>query len=322
MNYRLKVLNIRYLTVEKLTFAYILITSLIIVITRYGTYSGFELLKYRLIIACIIIALAYVNNIKDWWIIRILRVAFIGGLLSYWYPETYEINRVLPNFDFILANLEQNIFGFQPALVFSKHFTQLWFSELMNMGYFSYYPLIIGTALYFYFANPKYFGLFFFTVLFSFYLYYIIYIIFPTAGPQYYYYAIGMDNALSGNFPDVGYYFNYHNTLLANQDNSGYFYHLVENTQLLGERPTAAFPSSHVGISTIIMIMVARYKRYFVFELLFPIYLILVASTVYIQAHYFVDVLTGFISAFVFCFLSVAIYEKINRIEMFRYIKP
>jgi len=221
MNYRLKVPNIRYLMVEKLTFAYILITSLIIVITRYGTYSGFELLKYRLIIACIIIALAYVNNIKDGWIIRILRVAFLGGLLSYWYPETYEINRALPNFDFILANFEQSIFGFQPAFVFSKHFTQLWFSELMNMGYFLYYPLIIGTALYFYFANPKYFGLFFFTVLFSFYLYYIIYIIFPTAGPQYYYYAIGMDNVLSGNFPEVGYYFNYHNTLLANQDNSG-----------------------------------------------------------------------------------------------------
>jgi len=30
---------------------------------------------------------------------RILRVAFLGGLLSYWYPETYEINRALPNFD-------------------------------------------------------------------------------------------------------------------------------------------------------------------------------------------------------------------------------
>ena len=321
MKYNYIIKNIRYLTAEKLTFIYILITSLIILFTNNGTIVGNELLRARLIISCIIISMAFLNSYLDWWIIRISRVVFLGVLLSYWYPETYEINRVLPNFDYLLANFEQYLFGFQPALVFSKCCNQHWFSELMNMAYFSYYPLIIGTGLYFYFTNSKYFGLFFFTILFSFYSYYTIYVLFPTAGPQYYYYAIGINKVASGIFPDVLNYFNYNQTLLPHPSSSGFFFQLVEKSQLLGERPTAAFPSSHVGISTVIMIMIARYKRYFVFALLLPVYLLLVASTVYIQAHYLIDVVMGLVTAFIFCFSSIAIYKKINQPILFRYVR-
>ena len=38
----------------------------------------------------------------------------------------------------------------------------------------------------------------------------------------------------------------------------GFFYSLVEGSQQVGERPTAAFPSSHVGMSTVLMIMAWR----------------------------------------------------------------
>lgn len=309
--------NIRYLNAEKLTFVYIIISSLFILISRFGTHTSFALLKYRLIISCVIIGLAYLNCCKDWWIIRILRVAFLLSLLSYWYPETYEVNRVLLNYDHVLASVEQFIFGFQPALTFSQLFPQLWFSEIMNMGYFSYYFLIVGACIYFFFNNPKYFGLFFFTVLFSFYTYYIVYIMFPTAGPQYYYQAIGIDNVMNGNFENVGHYFNSHRDLLANNSKPGLFYNLVERSQTLGERPTAAFPSSHVGISTIIMIMILRYKRYLFFVVILPIYIALVASTVYIQAHYLIDVIIGFISGIALCYMGIGVYKLINHHEMF-----
>ena len=319
LNSMIKLRNIRYLTAEKLTFVYILISSLIILISRYGTDTGYELLKARLLIVCAIMGLAYLNCYKDWWIIRIARVALLLSLLSYWYPETYEVNRVLLNYDHVLAAFEQNLFGFQPALVFPERFPQLLCSEIMNMGYFSYYFLIAGSCFYFFFSSPKYFGLFFFVVLFSFYSYYLIYMLFPTAGPQYYFQAIGIDNALNGNFLQLGHYFNYNYKLMDNNNMPGVFFDLVEKSQLLGERPTAAFPSSHVGISTIIMIMIFRYKKYIVFACLIPVYLALVGATVYIQAHYVIDVIMGFVSAFALCYLAIGLYRLINCHEMFHY---
>src|ERR1035437_411356 len=132
--------SIRFFAVEKLTTIYILITALIIVFLRPEIPVFKELMRVRLLFILIIIALAYLNSYKNWWIIRFSRFAFIGVLLVYWYPETFDINRMIPNFDYVLAGLEQKMFGFQPALVFSKLYPQHWFCELLNMGYFAYYP--------------------------------------------------------------------------------------------------------------------------------------------------------------------------------------
>ena len=74
----------------------------------------------------VIIALAIINSYLDWWIVRFSRYVFIGALLVYWYPETFDINRMIPNFDHLLAGLEQTIFGFQPALVFIQNYPQHW----------------------------------------------------------------------------------------------------------------------------------------------------------------------------------------------------
>ena len=71
------------------------------------------------------------------------------------------------------------------------------------------------------------------------------------------------------------------------------FYSLVEGSQQVGERPTAAFPSSHVGISTILMIMAWRGSKK-LFACLIPFYMLLCGATVYIQAHYVIDAIVGF----------------------------
>jgi len=305
--------SIRFFAVERITFLYILITSLIIFHLSPQMNKAFELLGYRMIIALIIFALAYFNSIKNWWVLRLSRYAFLGILLSYWYPETFDINRMLPNYDFLLARWEQWIFGFQPALLLSQYYPQHWVSELLYMGYFSYYPLIIGTCLYFYFKDKHFFELFFFTVLFSFFVYYTFYIVFPTAGPQYYFQAIGIENAHAGFFPQVGYYFNEHQALLTSGTNSGFFYDMVDTTQKLGERPTAAFPSSHVGISTVIMILIIKNRRFLLLTLLLPLYLSLVTATVYIQAHYVIDVFAGLITASVLCYLGIQTYSFYTR---------
>ena len=44
--------------------------------------------------------------------------------------------------------MEQSLFGFQPALVFASNFSSPIISELMDMGYAAYYPMIAFAAIY------------------------------------------------------------------------------------------------------------------------------------------------------------------------------
>ncbi len=304
---------VRFFAVEKLTFIYILITTLIILFLKPELPVIKELLRVRLLFVSVILLLAYFNSIKNWWVIRFSRFVAVGGTLIYWYPETFDINRMIPNSDHLLAGLEQFIFGFQPAMVFIQHFPQHWIGEILNIGYLAYYPIIFGTSLYFYLRNKKVFEPFFFIVMFSFFCYYLIYIVFPTAGPQYYYQAIGIDQVSTGIFPKIGLYFDKHQELLSLGNHSGFFSQMVQNTQQVGERPTAAFPSSHVGISTLIMIMIVKNRQYKLMSLILPVYMALVLATVYIQAHYVIDVIAGFVTSFTFYFLGSLVYSMFTR---------
>ena len=77
-----------------------------------------------------------------------------------------------------------------------------------------------------------------------------------------------------------------------------FFYNLVEDAKAAGERPTAAFPSSHVGISTICMFLVWHTRNYKLLMVLAPFYFFLCCATVYIQAHYLIDAIAGVIRHF------------------------
>lgn len=298
--------------VEIITFIYLITTSLIILAFLPWMTNAFQLLGIRILTLSFIIALAYFHSKFKLKILEPIRFVFLGAMLSVWYPETYEINKVISNLDYLLANLEQYFFHFQPALSFSQLYPQHWVSELFNMGYFSYYPIIVGTSIYFYITNKSYFEQFFFSIMFSFFAYYTIYILFPTAGPQYYFPAIGIENIQAGVFPQIGHYFQTHQSMITTTHNDGFFFHLVESAQQSGERPTAAFPSSHVGISSLIMLLVFNKKKYILLGILLPLYLALVGATVYIQAHYVIDVVAGWISAILFYFLSNAVYLRLK----------
>ena len=183
-------------------------------------------------------------------------------------------------------------------------------SEAFNLGYFSYYPMIAAVVLFYFIARYREFDRTAFVVLTSFFIYYLIYIFVPVAGPQYYFPAIGLDEVALGHFRAVGDYFNHHSELLpAPGDAQGFFYGLVEMSQQAGERPTAAFPSSHVGMSTILMLLALRTRNRVLPLALLPFYVLLCCATVYIQAHYLIDALCGFVSAFVVYALAVSAYR-------------
>ena len=84
---------------------------------------------------------------------------------------------------------------------------------------------------------------------------------------------------------------------------SGFGYWLVEVAKIAGERPTAAFPSSHVGVATVCMFLLYHLRSSRLFIIFLPFYVCLCLATVYIQAHYAVDALAGLLSGAAFYYL-------------------
>ena len=304
--------------IEKISLIYNLLTSLLIVFLYDRMDHPAAMLWDRVLIAAVTFVLMYLYRLAPCRFASFVRVVVQMSLLSYWYPDTYEFNRLFPNLDHLFAAAEQSLFGGQPALWFSQLLPQMWVSEPLNLGYFFYYPMMLIVVLWYFIFRYDLLEKISFVIITSFFIYYFIYIFLPVAGPQFYFPAIGYDSVAQGIFPAIGDYFNHHRELLPGPGyEHGFFYSLVESSQQVGERPTAAFPSSHVGISTILMIMAWRGSRW-LFACLMPFYVLLCCATVYIQAHYLIDAIAGFISAFGLYVLTTWMYKRWFEQPMFR----
>lgn len=296
------------LGIEKISIIYALFTLVVALLFR-GEIPLQELLVTRLWYAMVMALLIYIYRLRPCHLTFFMRVCFQLVMTGSWYPETYLFCRMFGNFDPVFASIDQMIFSCQPALLFSEKLNNVVWSEFFNLGYFSYYPMIIALVVYAFFRHYPKFEKSSFIVLCSFFLFYIVFMFLPVAGPQYYYPAVGVENIRSGVFPPVGSYFKYHFTLMPETHQGGLFQYLVGVMHSLGERPTAAFPSSHVGVSTIVMILAWKLGgRRRLFYAFIPFYVLLCFSTVYIHAHYAIDAIVGFIVAPIVYRLCHALY--------------
>lgn len=285
------------IAVEWVTMAYLLFTLVIVLFAYTRVENPQAMIWGRVRIAAMTVALWGAYRLVPCRLTRCVRIVTQLALLGWWYPDTYEINRMFPNLDHVFAVAEQQLFGCQPAVYFAQTFSSNVVSELMSMGYASYYPMIALVVLFYFARRYNEFQRAAFVVMASFFIYYIIFIFVPVVGPTFYYKAVGVDNIASGIFPQLGTYFNTHQECLATPGyTDGFFYGLVENAKAAGERPTAAFPSSHVGISTVCMLLACHTRQRRLVFCLLPFYVLLCMSTVYIQAHYVVDALAGLAS--------------------------
>lgn len=300
---------------EWVVMAYLLLTVIIIFLCYTKISNPEAMLWGRVRILATTLLLWLVYRMMPCKITRLARVIVQMALLGWWYPDTYEINRMFPNLDHVFANWEQAIFGFQPALEFCKAMPSYVFSELMDLGYASYYPLIALTTLYYFFCRYKEFERAAFIILAAFFIYYVIFIFVPVTGPTFYYQAVGVGEIAKGVFPSLGDYFNSHAECLPSPGyTDGIFYNMVESAKEAGERPTAAFPSSHVGITTVLMWLAwhSRCKR--LFFVMFPFFVLMFFATVYIQAHYAIDALAGLISGTAIYFLLLYVSRNMKNI--------
>ena len=304
------------IAVEWVVIGYMLLTTLVILFTFTKMANPEEMLWGRFRVLMTIAALWGVYRMVPCGFTMFCRIALHMCLLSWWYPDTYEINRIFPNLDHIFASWEQQLFGFQPALLFCEALPGKVFSELMLLGYSSYYPLIAIVSLFYLFCRTQEFERATFIIIASFFIYYLIFDFLPVTGPQYYYLAAGMDQIAKGVFPDLGHYFASHQECLPVPGwSDGFFHHAVEAAHQAGERPTAAFPSSHVGITTILTIIAWQTRNKPLIILSVVLLTLMCFATVYVRAHYAIDVFAGWISAAVIYAVLYFLAKKVCSIR-------
>lgn len=299
------------LAVEWIATGYLLLTLLMMAVLWDKLVSPEQMIKGRITFVLVTLAAWGVYWLKPCRLTMFLRIAVQMVFLSWWYPDTYELNRTLPNLDHVFAGCEQAVFGCQPALLFAQKAPWGWFSELMCMGYISYFPMMTILLVYYFLYRYNEFLKAAFVLLGAFFIFYVIFIFLPVTGPQFYYLAVGPEKIAAGVFPNLGDWFLTHSERMAVPGwTDGFFYHLLEMAHNAGERPTAAFPSSHVGITTVVMLLAHHtHCRKLVLGML-PFYILMCLSTVYILAHYAIDALTGLFTGVVFYFVLIRLSKR------------
>jgi membrane-associated phospholipid phosphatase len=169
----------------------------------------------------------------------------------------------------VLQNLEVAWFGGHPSLYLSELLPWIPLSEYLHFCYFAYLLLVPSVGSYWYFTGQK--GKFHelvFLVSVTLTVSYLFFALFPVDSPFYV-------------FPPLGAPFE-----------GRFFYDLVHFVSGHGGARGGAFPSSHVSVAMVVLLVLWRRERPLALALL-PIILGLILATVYGRFHYALDVVAG-----------------------------
>ena len=291
-----KKIGLRAVDLINLIYLLICISLLLIFFNRINGVFTY-LLIYSALFFLIPIFLNLTKASKDFFI-RLLRDWYPPILFIYYYEKTYLFARGIfggRKFDDEIARLEEFIFGSQPSLVFSVKFSQVWLSEFLHFCYTFYYLLIplLGFSLWAK-RDKTEFHKFMFACVLLMLLCYLIFSLFPVAGPIWFF------EGTRAKF------------------NGFIFVKIIDLIVRKAEIPNAAFPSSHVALAFLVLLYSFKYSRR-LFWLFTPIILGLLFATVYIKAHYLIDVPAGLILGGIFFLISdklkTFLEEKFNLIQ-------
>ena len=288
---------------ETVTLVYMLITAVIIAVKWGGFTHPASMLMVRGVVLAGIGLMLLIYRLYPCRALILLRTGWLFAMLIYWYPETYEFCSQFDYQDHLFAAIDYRVFGLQPSLVFDQLLSSTFWYELFNLGYTSYYYLMISMVVFYFIVRYEQFRWATFVFLASFFMFYLVFEFLPVAGPQYYYCANGVEMGMTDNFPQMHDYFRTHTEILP-LEVRGPFSKMVLAAQEAGEHPTAAFPSSHVGMSMVTLILAWKTGCRKYFWILFPFALILFFATVYLKAHYVVDSVAGILFGWFFYWLA------------------
>jgi len=302
-------------TIDVLNLAYTAIVGILVAVFHQNqVHAGRYVLIHVGLFIFILVFLRLTHNTRQPFLL-LLRDWYTPLLFIFFYEETEMLNQLLaplyyqhvtaafadlyariPTYknlaylDPLLERAEFLIFGSQPSLAFYHAFSHPLFSEFMHFSYFFYYLLIpiLGFTLYLK-GRKREFDCFLFKAALTMYSCYLFFIAFPCSGPKYY-------------FPEA----------ISNEFQGYIFVWAMEFIFRYGEIANGAFPSSHVALATVILLCSFQYEKW-VFVFFLPMIISLYMSTVYIQAHYLIDIPAGIVVGIFFFMIGGKVKEMFER---------
>ncbi|GEM_PF-385699 len=206
-------------------------------------------------------------------------------------PNFYELLRhyihaIFPFlFDPLIHQIDLVIFGVHPTVYLQRFISPL-LTEIMAFGYFSYYLIFALPPFILYFFKRKGTAPLIFSMTLAYYFCFIIFVLFPCAGPRF-------TLAAQYTVPLKGYF------LPAIQAK------LMAKFALKG----AAFPSSHVAMVVASTLVVKRYMRW-LYYLMLPLAIMVALGAVYGRYHYVTDVIAGAGVGVLSAWITYKIYKE------------
>lgn len=205
-----------------------------------------------------------------------LRFFYPQGMFVLYFTQSIRLSRIFHPvaFDAPVARFEELLFGGKPVLAFFEAFPRTpALNELFFFAYFSFYFFLTLPWWVLYFQGKKREAEeSLFTLIASFSLLYMWYIVFPVEGPKFFY-------------PEL-------RSLWYDHFSGGLFTMIMKQLFTPSTMAGAALPSSHVAMGLLGLLLSLRHVR-LLGRLMLPLYLLLVVSTVYLYTHYLVDILAG-----------------------------
>lgn len=213
----------------------------------------------------------------------LLRSFYVLPIIFMMYAEVHayipHINPAI--FDPVLARWDRAIFGLNPT-EWMAGFATPWLTEYFQIWYSLFHPMLVVPALGFFLRSHYTFRVYAMTLMFGFYLSYLLYFIMPAIGPR----------------------FELHNFWTMNQDLPGLLltepiraYINAANNVVVGQDPFMVvnrdcMPSGHTMMSLLCILMSWRYGSRFRWLITVGGASVII-STVYLWYHYVVDVIAG-----------------------------
>lgn len=230
-------------------------------------------------------------------LIRFVRAFYPQAIFGFFFMESIKLSALAlggRSHDGFFASLDQAIFGMQPAIEFSGALKHLpWWNELMFGAYFSYYVILAITPWLPWLRGDEREAEREISLLSAYMLImFTFYVFFRVQGPKYW-----VPELLASGYMD------FEGGLITD-----FMRGILKGKVLSG----AAFPSTHAAGTLILCLFIAKTTRP-----LLPLYgliLFLVClSTVYIRAHWAIDIIAGLAVALVLTPLVGLIHRWLSR---------
>ncbi len=262
--------------VHLITGAYLLVTG-VLILTIHQEFPRWQVV-FALHLAGGALAFAFLFRWRDrqrgW--LRFVRNWYPTFLFLPLYKEVEILAAVLGDWSLTqtVQAVELGLFGAHPSLWLSQRWPSLWLSELLHLCYLSYVILIPAVGGYWYFTGRRdAFQQLLLLVAAGYFASYFVYILYPVDSPYYLF------------------------APLAGPLDQGWIYQMVHFVSDHGGARGGAFPSTHVAISTLVLLTAWGQQRRVGYMLL-PLVIGIYFATIYGRFHYAVDVIAGICLAF------------------------